>query len=74
LSLYTIVQSVQFNPNIQELHVSGCCKHNEASNSQKYYFVVTLYSKYTRALTFENLCRSALAEFGLVLPDLKSPL
>jgi hypothetical protein len=74
LSLYTIVQSVQFNPNIQELHVSGCCKHNEAKNSQKCYFIVTLYSKYTRALPFENLSRYTLAESGLVLPDRKRPL
>jgi len=29
LALSTIVRTVQFNPNIQELHVSGCSKHSE---------------------------------------------
>ena len=29
LSLSTIIRAVQFNPSIQELHVSGCSKHTE---------------------------------------------
>jgi len=44
LTLYSIVQSVQFNPNIQELHVSGCCKHNE-------------YALAEFGLVLQDLCR-----------------